>query len=56
MPELVVGWIMEMGDAENVFVDFEIGHGMIVHPEGRDGKAGAGGSIGLFRPSDQAAE
>ena len=33
---------MEMGDAENVFVDFEIGHGMIVHPEGRDGKAGAG--------------
>ena len=32
---------MEMGDAENVFVDFEIGHGMIVHPEGQDGKAGA---------------
>ena len=33
---------MEMGDAENVFVDFEIGHGMIIYPEGRDGKAGAG--------------
>ena len=42
MPELVVGWIVEMGDVENVFVDFEIGHGMIVHLEGRDGKAGAG--------------
>ena len=42
MPELVVGWIVEMGDAENVFVDFEIGHGVIVHPKGRDGKAGAG--------------
>lgn len=34
---------MEIGDAENVFVDFEIGRGMIVHPEGRDGRAGAGG-------------
>ena len=40
MPELVVGWIMEMGDAENIFVDFEIGRGMIVHPEGRHGRAG----------------
>ena len=48
MPELVVGWIMEMGDAENVFVDFEIGHGMIIHPEGRDGKAGTDGPMRLI--------
>ena len=43
MPELVVGCIMEMGDAENVFVDFGIGRRMIVHLEGRDGKAGVRG-------------